>query len=1093
MKKSIILVELVLISFSLYSQKANDAISKGLLKITAQSENKVLSGRLYEQMINTGKLSDNKLKNTADNTCNIILYFDHYPSAEQIAELEKLGAVLYFQTWTPPMEDHKFGFLIAKVPVSNLPNFIELPFVKKVDTAERTSSAMNNNASMSSNVQMAWAKGYTGKGVKICILDSGIDTTYKGSDFPASFEYKDYSYFPQLDDNVANEVTGHGTHVAATALGRGKLSEGHMHFNNGNGSFKGMAPDADLVFLKIGQDEDAISEDPPTIAAIDAAVNIYHADIISMSYGGWEDYHDGSCALEQKVDWAYSQGVPFFLSGGNKAGDNKHWMGTIAANAESDFIELVVSEPNGDTTMLRFNLVWADGEKRNALNLHYFDNQKQPLNNVIAFPTTESIKGTESQISYYENALYSAGTYYVKVVNNSDFPQVVHIYEDWDNLRIGTNHVSFAEGEPFYTIGAPSSAVHAFSVGAYVSRTGWTSSLNSDRWWGPSHRINCIAPFSSLGPTMDERTKPDITGPGSTVLSLRDKDIYTTEGHAWIDNDGITGGEANYYAMRGTSMACPVVAGAAALFLEKYPDASPQQVYDAIKNYSNTTGLSSGPDNTWGFGKLDIFSAIRRSRDLISIDGDLNNTEYETLATFTSGQNSFGDKNTLGELKFHSDGLFLYIGITGELSPDNDVLLFLDFSGVQGRGNNYLGGGDPENYINAAFSYLNNVKMDFDVDFAIDFREGNSDPNDFFIDAIRYGTSNKNSNAGKTNQVGAEINYDIGPLFGGTGFLSVAYDSSYSVNSNKGIEIKIPISAFTGVDTSQTLRLFAVISSRYGNISNECIPGDPGANSLGDGADFSVISNQDFFTQPVKISVPQPTTFIISNEAPGYLIDNLIAQGHGDKNLYKVMQLLQPLSDGAIPQWFMDALASCPAGSEIFTDELSNFAGLNNPVAVNSDGTLMISSIYGRDYNEITGFNTTRGNMIGNVTSQFTSALDAEYYINTGMVVNNGTGHYIAFAIAWTDTVSTVLIDIQDMPDPVFMLYPNPASDKISIRLNKAVSDVRISLFDICGRLLMKVNGYNGSPIDISSLARGIYTIDIESKGFHCIEKFVKQ
>ena len=52
--------------------------------------------------------------------------------------------------------------------------------------------------------------------------------------------------------------------------------------------------------------------------------------------------------------------------------------------------------------------------------------------------------------------------------------------------------------------------------------------------------------------------------------------------------------------------------------------------------------------------------------------------------------------------------------------------------------------------------------------------------NDFFIDAIRYGTSNKTSNAGKTNQVGAEIRYDIGPLFGGTGFLSAAYDSSYS-------------------------------------------------------------------------------------------------------------------------------------------------------------------------------------------------------------------------------------------------------------------------------------------------------------------------
>ena len=581
---------------------------------------------------------------------------------------------------------------------------------------------MNNNASMSSNSQMAWVQGYTGKGVKICILDSGIDTTYKGSDLPASFEYKDYSYFPLLDDTVANTVTGHGTHVTATALGRGKLSEGYSHDNNGNGPFKGMAPDADLVFLKIGQDEDAIAEDPQIIAAIDAAVNIYHADIISMSYGGWDDYHDGSIALDQKVDWAYSQGVPFFCSGGNAAEDNKHWMGTIAANSESDYIEVVVSEPEGDTTMLRFNMVWADGEKRNDLTLLYFDNQKQPLNNVIALPTTESIKGNESQYSYYQNSLYSAGTYYLKVVNSSNFSQVVHIFEDWNNQRIGTDHVSFAQAEPSYTIGSPSSANHAFSVGAYVSRTVWTSSLNSDRWYGASSRINCIAPFSSLGPTLDERIKPDIAAPGSVVLSLRDKDVYITEGHAWVDNDGIAGGEANYYAMRGTSMACPVVAGAAALFLEKYPDASPQQVYDAIKNYSNTTGLSSIPNNTWGYGKLDIYGAIRGTRDLISIDGDLSNNEYETLASFTSGQNGFGDGNALGELKFHSDGTNIFVGITGSLSENNDILLFLDFSGVQGRGSNTLGGGDPEKFLDCAFSYLNNVKMDFDVDFAFGFQ-----------------------------------------------------------------------------------------------------------------------------------------------------------------------------------------------------------------------------------------------------------------------------------------------------------------------------------------------------------------------------------
>ena len=165
-----------------------------------------------------------------------------------------------------------------------------------------------------------------------------------------------------------------------------------------------------------------------------------------MSYGGWEDYHDGCCALDQKVDWAYSQGVPFFCSGGNAAGDNKHWMGTIAANSESDFIEIGCIRTRMEIQPC-CGLIWCGqtGKKETHLTCIILIIKNKPLNNVIALPTTESIKGTESQISYYENALYSAGTYYVKVVNNSNFAQVVHLYEDWNNLRIGTDHVSFAK------------------------------------------------------------------------------------------------------------------------------------------------------------------------------------------------------------------------------------------------------------------------------------------------------------------------------------------------------------------------------------------------------------------------------------------------------------------------------------------------------------------------------------------------------------------------------------------------------------------------------------------------------------------------
>ncbi len=518
-------------------------------------------------------------------------------------------------------------------------------------------------------------------------------------------------------------------------------------------------------------------------------------------------------------------------------------------------LEIAVAGAGENDTKLRFNLVWADGESRNNLTLQYYNGAKELLNDITWISTTESLRGNESQYSYYNSFLPAGnGTYYLKVINNSDNTQAFHIYEDWSNLKEGTYFVSFAIGNPEYTIGGPASADHAFAVGAYVSKTFWTDYADNAWWYGSQYVYNNIAPFSSLGPTLDGRIKPDICAPGHVLISLRDKEVYTTPNNVWIDNDGEPGGDANYYISKGTSMACPVVSGAAALYLEKYPDATPQQVYDAFKSFSNVSGLKNLPDNTWGYGKLDIGNAIKGKRDDIIVDGNMDDEKYETLAVKTNDRNGYGDNNNLGALKYYTDGQNIFIGITGEVTGNDNITLFMDFSGYQGKGNNTLGGGNSGEFVQSAFSYLGNVKMDFDVDFALAFNEGNSSTHEFFTDAIRYGNSNICSNIGKTNQMGASSAYDISSTFGGTGYITVAYDSGYALNNNKGIEFKIPVSAFAGIDTSQILRLFAMITSMQGDVSNECVPGDPGGNNLGDGADYSVISGQDFFTHPVKIS-----------------------------------------------------------------------------------------------------------------------------------------------------------------------------------------------------------------------------------------------
>ena len=147
-------------------------------------------------------------------------------------------------------------------------------------------------------------------------------------------------------------------------------------------------------------------------------------------------------------------------------------------------------------------------------------------------------------------------------------------------------------------------------------------------------------------------------------------------------------------------------------------------------------------------------------------------------------------------------------------------------------------------------------------------------------------------------------------------------------------------------------------------------------------------------------------TFVLSNEAPGYLIDELIAGGYGNSSLYETLLGLQAASGGVITDAFLETLALCPPGSEIFTAPLSNYTGVNNPVCINADGTLGIRPIFGRSYDGKPGYVTNQAHYPGIALANFTMAESPTYYIDAGSSGEPSLIYYQSIGIAWADADS---------------------------------------------------------------------------------------
>jgi serine protease AprX len=181
----------------------------------------------------------------------------------------------------------------------------------------------------------------------------------------------------------------------------------------------------------------------------------------------------------------------------------------------------------------------------------------------------------------------------------------------------GRNNLLGTDG--YGTIGVPANDPAVITVGA------------TDTLYTTTRVDDTIASYSSKGPSLiDHIVKPDLVAPGNRLVSLRANGSTLDKLHPQFDV-APSNGVAKYFLLSGTSMATPVVSGAAALMLQNNSALTPDQVKARLmKTAWKGFGQFSRSSDTQGNVYANEYDIFTYGAGYLDLDAALNNTDLAT-------------------------------------------------------------------------------------------------------------------------------------------------------------------------------------------------------------------------------------------------------------------------------------------------------------------------------------------------------------------------------------------------------------------------------------------------------------------------------
>src|SRR3954467_1169689 len=178
------------------------------------------------------------------------------------------------------------------------------------------------NVTRLTGAQSLWKAGWTGAGVDVALIDSGVAPVPALADPKKVFVGPDLSFESQDPAHRYVDTYGHGTHMGGIIAGRetGKQSGSQSAADTAN--FYGMAPDARLVELKVA-DHDGAVDVSQVIAAIDwvvqnKATNGLNIRVLNLSFGTLSPQSPAADPLSWAAEVAWKAGIVVVASAGNE-------------------------------------------------------------------------------------------------------------------------------------------------------------------------------------------------------------------------------------------------------------------------------------------------------------------------------------------------------------------------------------------------------------------------------------------------------------------------------------------------------------------------------------------------------------------------------------------------------------------------------------------------------------------------------------------------------------------------------------------------------------------------------------------------------